>query len=325
MQSWWIRSDAGKTLLEQRDVAPPKPSAGQVLVRVRAAALNRGEFIASLGLHAAGAAAKPAGQECAGEVIEVGEGVAAFRPGDRVMGRAPGGFAEQALLDVRETMAVPARLTWEEAAATPLVYLVSYDMLYPGGNLAPGEWLLVMGASSGVGVASVQIGKLVGAHVIGTSGSAAKLERLRALGLDVGIQVRGGGFLDAVMKATGGKGADLIVNAVGGTVFAECVRALAFRGRLATVGYVDGVMRSEIDLDALHSKRLRLFGVSNKLRTALQRAETVAGFVRDVLPALADGRIRPVVDKVFPLGDLPAAKAYMESDAQVGKIVVTTG
>jgi NADPH:quinone reductase-like Zn-dependent oxidoreductase len=325
MKSWWIRSEGGKTILDPRDVAAPKPSAGQILVRTRAAALNRGEFIASLGLHAAGAAAKPAGQECAGEVIEVGDGVTAFRPGDRVMGRAPGGFAEQALLDARETMSVPARLSWEEAAATPLVYLVSYDMLYPGGNLAPGEWLLVMGASSGVGVASVQIGKLVGANVIGTSGSAAKLDRLRPLGLDVGIQARGGGFLEAVMKATGGKGADLVVNAVGGTVFAECVRALAFRGRLATVGYVDGVMRSEIDLEALHSKRLRLFGVSNKLRTAPQRAETVAGFVRDLLPALADGRIRPVVDKVFPLADLPAAKAYMESDAQVGKIVVSAG
>jgi NADPH:quinone reductase-like Zn-dependent oxidoreductase len=325
MKSWWIRSEGGKTLLDLRDVAAPKPAAGQIRVRTRAAALNRGEFIASLGLHAAGAAAKPAGQECAGEVIEVGDGVTAFRPGDRVMGRAPGGFAEQALLDVRETMAVPARLSWEEAAATPLVYLVSYDMLYPGGNLAPGEWLLVMGASSGVGVASVQIGKLVGANVIGTSGSAAKLDRLQALGLDVGVQVRGGGFLEAVMTATGGKGADLVVNAVGGTVFAECVRALAFRGRLATVGYVDGVMRSEIDLEALHSKRLRLFGVSNKLRTAPQRAETVAGFVRDVLPALADGRIRPVVDKVFALAELPAAKAYMESDAQVGKIVVSAG
>jgi NADPH:quinone reductase-like Zn-dependent oxidoreductase len=325
MKSWWIRSEGGKTILDPRDVAAPKPSAGQILVRTRAAALNRGEFIASLGLHAAGAAAKPAGQECAGEVIEVGDGVTAFRPGDRVMGRAPGGFAEQALLDARETMSVPARLSWEEAAATPLVYLVSYDMLYPGGNLAPGEWLLVMGASSGVGVASVQIGKLVGANVIGTSGSAAKLDRLRPLGLDVGIQARGGGFLEAVMKATGGKGADLVVNAVGGTVFAECVRALAFRGRLATVGYVDGVMRSEIDLEALHAKRLRLFGVSNKLRTAPQRAETVAGFVRDLLPALADGRIRPVVDKVFPLADLPAAKAYMESDAQVGKIVVSAG
>ena len=325
MKSWWIRSEAGKTLLDLRDVAPPKPATGQILVRVRAAALNRGEFIASLGLHAAGAPAKPAGQECAGEVIEIGDGVTTFRPGDRVMGRAPGSFAEQALLDAREAMVVPARLSWVEATAVPLVFLVSYDMLYPGGDLAPGEWLLVMGASSGVGVASVQIGKFVGAHVIGTSGSAAKLDRLRPLGLEAGIQVRGGGFYDAVMKATGGKGADLVVNAVGGTVFAECIRALAFRGRLATVGYVDGVMRSEIDLDALHSKRLRLFGVSNKLRTAPQRAETVAGFVRDVLPAIADGRIRPVVDKVFPLAELPAAKAYMESDAQVGKIVVSAG
>jgi len=325
MKSWWIRSEAGKTLLELRDVAPPKPPAGQLLVRMRAAALNRGEFIAAHGLHAAGAPAKPAGQECAGEVIEVGDGVTAFRPGARVMGRAPGGFAEQALLDAREAMAVPARLSWEEAAAVPLVFLVSYDMLYPGGNLAPGEWLLVMGASSGVGVASVQLGKLAGAKVIGTSGSAAKLDRLRPLGLDLGIQVRGGGFLDAVMKATDGKGVDLVVNTVGGTVFAECIRALAFRGRLAMVGYVDGVVRSELDLEALHAKRLRLFGVSNKLRTAPQRAETVAGFVRDVLPAFADGRIRPVVDKVFPLAELPAAKAYMESDAQVGKIVVTAG
>ena len=325
MKSWWIRSEGGKALLDLRDVAVPKPAAGQLLVRVRAAALNRGEFIASVGLHAAGAAAKPAGQECAGEVIEVGEGVAGFRPGDRVMGRAPGGFAEHALVDAREAMAVPARLGWEEAAATPLVYLVSYDMLYPGGSLAPGEWLLVMGASSGVGVASVQLGKLAGASVIGTSGSAAKLERLRALGLDVGIQARGGGFLDPVMKATEGKGADLVVNTVGGTVFAECIRALAFRGRFAMVGYVDGVTRGELDLEALHARRLRLFGVSNKLRTTPQRAETVAGFVRDVWPALADGRIRPVVDRVFPLAELPAAQAYMESDAQIGKIVVRAG
>ena len=322
MKAWWIRSADGKTAIDVRDVAAPKPAAGQLLVRVRAAALNRGEFIAAHGLHAPGAAAKPAGQECAGEVIEVGDGVAGFAPGDRVMGRAPGGFAEQAIMDAREAMAVPARLAWEEAAAVPLVFLVSYDMLYRGGRLAPDEWLLVMGASSGVGVASLQLAKLIGARVIGTSGSAAKLERLRALGLDLGLNVRGGGFVEAVRQATDGKGANLVVNNVGGTVFAECLRALAYRGRLATVGYVDGVMRSEIDLEALHQKRLHLFGVSNKLRSAPERAETVSGFVRDVLPALADGRIRPVIDRVFPLADLPAAKAHMESDAHLGKIVV---
>jgi NADPH:quinone reductase-like Zn-dependent oxidoreductase len=114
-----------------------------------------------------------------------------------------------------------------------------------------------------------------------------------------------------------------VVNNVGGTVFAECVRALAYQGRLATVGYLDRTMTSEIDLEALHSKRLHLFGVSNKLRTAAQRSETVRGFARDVLPALADGRIRPLLDKVFAFAELPAAKAYMESDAQIGKIAIS--
>jgi NADPH2:quinone reductase len=323
MKSWWIRSDDAKTALELRESASPEPEAGELLVRVRAASLNRGEFIASVGLHAASAEAKPAGQECAGEVVKVGDGVTGFASGDRVMGRARGAFAERAIMVAREAMAIPARLSWEEAASVPLVFLVGYDMLYPGGNLKPGEWLLITGVSSGVGVASLQLAKLIGASVIGTSGSATKLERLKSLGLDVGIQGRGGGFLETAIKATGSKGVDLVVNTVGGSVFAECIRALAYQGRLATVGYLDRTMTSEIDLEALHSKRLRLFGVSNKLRTAAERAETVRGFVREVLPALADGRVRPLVDKAFAFAELPAAKAYMESDAQAGKIVIS--
>jgi NADPH:quinone reductase-like Zn-dependent oxidoreductase len=322
MRSWWIRGAGGRLVLDLRDAFDPKPKAGELLVRVRAASLNRGEFIASLGLHASAAEAKPAGQECAGEVLAVGNGVAGFAPGERVMGRARGAFAELAIMDAREAIAAPARLAWEEAASVPLVFLVSYDMLYPGGNLEPDEWLLVTGASSGVGVASLQLAKLVGAKVIGTSGSSTKLDRLKPLGLDVAVRGRGGGFLEAALQATGSKGVNLVVNTVGGTVFAECIRALAYQGRLATVGYLDRTMTSEIDLDALHSKRLRLFGVSNKLRTPAERAETVRGFVRDVLPAFADGRIRPLVDRVFAFAELPRAQTYMESDAQLGKIAV---
>jgi NADPH:quinone reductase-like Zn-dependent oxidoreductase len=200
--------------------------------------------------------------------------------------------------------------------------MVVHDMLIAQGRLAAGEWLLVTGVASGVGVAALQVGKLLGAKVIGTSGSAEKLARLEGLGLDVAIRTRGAGFVDAVMAATGGKGANLVVNNVGGTVFAACVRALAYEGRFATVGYVDGVMTAEIDVEALHTKRLRLFGVSNKLRSAGERASTVRGFVADVLPALADGRIRPLIDRVFAFSELPAAKAQMESNAHVGKLVV---
>jgi NADPH:quinone reductase-like Zn-dependent oxidoreductase len=321
MQSYWIQSSADQTTLERREVAVPEPAAGQVLVRMRAAGLNRGEIIAGHGLTKPGAA-KPAGGEGAGEVVKLGAGVSGLKPGDRVMGRCAGAFAEYALMDAREAVAVPARLSWEEAASVPLTFMVVHDMLIAQGKLKAGEWLLVTGISSGVGVAALQTAKALGAKVIGTSGSADKLERLKAIGLDVGIRTRAGDFCDAVIAATGGKGANLVVNNVGGSVFAECVRALAFQGRLATVGYVDGVLKAEMDIEALHAKRLVLFGVSNKLRSAEQRAESARGFVADILPAIADGRIKPLVDRTYSFDELPAAKAYMESNAHLGKIVV---
>jgi len=322
MKSFWIHAEPGRTRLEAREIDRPSPGPGQILIRARAAGLNRGEFIAGLGLHAKAPAPKPAGGEAAGEVAALGAGVSGFAPGERVMGRAAGAFAEYALMDAREAIVIPARLDWEQAAAVPLVFMVVHDMLIGQGRLRTGEWLLVTGVSSGVGVGALQAGKALGAKVIGTSGSARKLERLKPLGLDLALETRKGDFCDAVMSATGGKGANLAINTVGGTMFPECVRALAFEGRLATVGYLDGVLKSEIDLDALHAKRLVLFGVSNKLRNAEQRAATVRGFVADLLPAIADGRITPLIDRVFDFDALPAAKAYMESDAQVGKIVV---
>jgi len=324
MIAYTLRGEAGRALLERREAPQPEPGAGQILLRVRAAGLNRGELLAARGIGAKpGGAPKPAGGEAAGEVAALGAGVAGFAPGERVMGRAAGAFAEYALIDAREAIAVPARLSWEQAAAVPLVFMVVHDMLIGQGRLAAGQWLLVTGVSSGVGVGALQAGKALGAKVIGTSGSRQKLERLAPLGLDLALATRKGDFHDAVMAATGGKGANLAVNTVGGSLFPECLRTLAFEGRLATVGHVDGVLHSEIDLEALHAKRLTVFGVSNRLRSAEQRSATVRGFVADLLPAIADGRIEPLIDRVFAFDQLPAAKDYMESDAQVGKIVVT--
>ena len=320
MKQYTIRAEGDGVVLERREAPVPEPGPGQLLVKMSAAGLNRGELISG-GL-VKGGAARPAGLEGAGEVVALGPGVAGPAPGSIVMGRCAGAFAELAVMDVREAMPVPPTLAIETAASVPLVFLVVHDMLVAQGRLRSGEWLLVCGASSGVGVAAMQAAKAFGARVIGTSGSAAKLARLRGLGLDVGIETRAPTFAAAVLEATAGRGADLVVNAVGGSVFAECVRSMAFEARLATVGYVDRVLGAEIDLQALHAKRLTLFGVSNKLRSAEQRAAGVPAFRAELLPAIADGRIRPLVDRVFGFDELDAARAHMEENRHLGKIVL---
>lgn len=320
MKSYSLRVEGTQAVLQLGDAPMPSAGPGQLLLKMHAAGLNRGEFIPG-GLIKAGAA-KPAGAEGAGEVVALGEGVGGFQVGQRVMGRCAGAFAEFAVMDSREAMPVPATLPMTAAAAVPLTFLVVHDMLVLQGHLKAGEWLLVTGVSSGVGVAALQAAKALGARVIGTSGSPAKLTRLKDLGLDVPIATRAPEFAPQTLEATGGHGVDLVINTVGGTVFAECIRALAFEGRLATVGYVDNTLKAELDIQALHTKRLTLFGVSNKLRNADQRASGVPAFVADLLPAIADGRIRPLVDRVFPFDELPAAKAHMEANQHLGKIVL---
>jgi NADPH:quinone reductase-like Zn-dependent oxidoreductase len=320
MRSWWMNPSESELRAELRDTPVPQPGARQLLVRVRAAGLNRGEFI--LGGLAKAGNAKPMGLEGAGEVVQVGSEVSGFVAGQRVFGRFPGALAEYVLADVTQTLPVPEGLSLEEAGSLPATYMVAHDMLVLQGGLQAGGWLLVTGVSSGVGVASLQIAKALGARVIGTSGSREKLDKLRSQGLDVAICTRDPHFHAQVMDATGGAGVNLVVNNVGGTVFAECVRCLAFEGRLATVGYVDNVLKAEIDLQALHAKRLVLFGVSQKQTSAAQKAEGMRRFAADMLPLVAAGKLRPLIDRVFPFEQLPAARAHMEANAHVGKIVI---
>ena len=322
MKCCYIKSVNGKTVFELREAPVPQPKRGEILVRVRAASLNRGELLASISLHSADVP-HPGGGDCAGEVHAVGEGVTAFKPGDRVLGRARGSFAEFVAMSVEQAARVPERLTWEQAAAVPVVSVTAYEILCLYGKLKAGETLLVAGAASGVGVICVQAGKYLGAKVIGTSRSAEKLDKLKkSAGLDVGIKAAGSGFADKVLEATGGKGVDLAANLIGGGAFPDCVRSLANQGRVAICGYVDHKMKAEVDLEAVHTKRLQIYGVSNALLPAAGRAEAMRGFIRDLLPGFAEGKITPLIDKVFPFDELPAAKAYVETNAQLGKVVV---
>jgi NADPH2:quinone reductase len=320
MKSYWIVTRDNQATLERRDVPVPQPKAGELLIKVHTSALNRGELIVGGAVH--GGPEKIGGNEAAGGGEAVGPGVTEFKPGDRVMGRARGAFADFGIMEVAQAMIVPEQLTWEQAAATPLSFITAYEMVVQYGKLRSGEAILVAGASSGAGVCSIQVAQVLGARTIGTSGSAEKLEKLKAIGLDVGIRTREPNFAAQVKEATGGLGANLAVNLIGGSVFAECLKSLANQGRLAIVGYVDGQHHADIDLSAVHTNRFEIFGVSNAKLKSEERAEATRGFKRDILPAIASGRITPLVDSVFSFEDLPAAKARMDSSGMTGKIVV---
>jgi NADPH:quinone reductase len=320
MKSYWVVTRGTQSVLEPREVPVPQLQREEVLVRVHATALNRGELIVGSAVH--GGPERLGGTEASGVVEAVGEAVTGWKKGDRVMGRVRGAFAEYAAMYSGQAMPVPERLTWEEAAAIPSSFVTAYEAVVRYGKLQAGESLLIAGASSGVGMACVLTTKVIGARSFGTSRSAAKLAKLVAIGLDVPIEAHAADFAPAVRAATNGEGVNLAVNLVGGSVFAELTRSLAREGRLAIVGYVDGEHHADIDLNAAHVNRLQIFGISNVRLKREERAVTTRGFVRDILPAIADGRITPLIDRVFGFDELPAALAHMDAEDRVGKVVV---
>lgn len=323
MKSYWIQTQGAAMHLEMRDVDVRQPQAGQMLVRLHAAALNRGELIAGHGLHAPNQPARAAGFEASGVVEAVGEGVTRFRVGDAVMGRCDGSFAEFGVMNEAEVHPKPSNLDWAQAASSTITYSTAHDTLMVQGHLKAGEWVLVTGVTSGVGVASLQLAKALGARVIGSSGSAEKLARLKPLGLDVALHTRAQGIAKATLEATEQRGADVAVLSVGGSVLDECIQALGFQGRLGVIGYVDGDVRPTLDLLSLHKKRLHIYGVSNKMRQMTHRIEAARLFARDVLPLMASGAVVPLVDRVYAFDQLTQAQRDMETNQQVGKLVLS--
>jgi NADPH2:quinone reductase len=304
-----------------QDIPAPEAGPGQVLVRVRAAGLNRGEINQARELRTGNTITT--GVEFAGEVAAVGEGVAGWRLGDRVMGHGKGCQAEFVVADPMALMPVPDNLSWIDAAAFPNVFITAHDALVVNGGLKAGESVLVNGASGGVAMAAIQIASLMGAHpVIAQSRSAAKLDKIMQYGVGVGIDSSKDNQVEAVMAATDNKGVDIIIDTVGGPVFEDNIKSLAVKGRLVNIARL-GSPTAQIDLTPVWLKRLHIIGVTFRTRTEQERLECIQACARDMLPFLRAGRVRLPIDRTFALTDIHAAHTYMKLDQHVGKIVLT--
>ncbi|MGH7563971.1 MAG: NAD(P)H-quinone oxidoreductase [Gemmatimonadota bacterium] len=319
-----ITEPGGPEVLEMGEVDRPEPGPDQIRVRVRAAGVNRAELLQRRGLYPSppGWPADVPGLEYAGEVEAVGECVQEWRPGERVMGLVGGGgYAEYVVVHEREAIAVPDGLAWEEAGAVPEVFITAHDALFTRGRLALGEAVLVHAVGSGVGTAALQLAKVAGATVIGTSRTEWKLGRAVELGLDVPIDASDVDFADSVLEATAGRGVDLILDLVGGGYLPQNLASLALLGRIVVVGLTAGAS-AEIDLGIVLRKRLTMVGTSLRTRPLEEKIAAVQAFARHALPLFGKGRIRPVMDETFAMDRAAEAHRRMEANRNFGKIVL---
>ena len=307
------------------EVAKPAPKGTQVLVRVHACGLNRADLGMTKG-HAHGAAGGVGtvlGMEWAGEVAELGPEATGVKIGDRIMGSGGAAFAEYTLADHGRLFRSPSNMNFEEAATLPVALATMHNAVVTNGALQPGQTVLIQGASSGVGLMAMQIAKLKGARtVIGSSTNAIRRGHLKEFGADLAVDSGDPGWVDEVLKATGGEGVDLIVDQVSGKVANQNLAATKVRGRIVNVGRLGGT-HADFNFDLHAARRISYIGVTFRTRSIEEIRDIFSEVRNDIWPAVESRQLQLPIDKVFAFDEIGSAFEHMEANKHLGKIVVT--
>jgi NADPH2:quinone reductase len=327
MRAAIITRPGGPEVFEIRQVPTPAPAADQVLVRVRAAGLNRADILQRRGLYPPppGTPQDIPGMEFAGEIAEFGPEARLWQKGQRVFGIAAAGcYAEYLIAHERALAEVPANLNWIEAGSIPEVFITAHDALWKQAKLRPSETVLVHAVGSGVGIAAVQLARAMNAVPYGTSRTARKLDRARKLGMEDGVALDASlsALAPAVERWTAKQGVDVVLDCVGGAYVTASVRALAPHGRLILISQSAG-STAELDLRAVMPKRLTLRGTTLRMRPLEEKIMATSAFAQEVVPLFARGVLRTIIDSEFPLDQVQAAHARLESNQTFGKVVLT--
>ncbi len=324
MRAVTVTAPGGPEVLRLAEVPDPVPGDGEVLVDIAAAGVNRADLLQRQGAYPPppGAPEYP-GLECSGRISAAGPGVTGWQPGDEVCALlSGGGYAEQVAVPAGQLLPVPAGVSLTGAAALPEAACTVHSNGVARAGLARGETLLVHGGASGIGTLAVQLGKALGARVVCTAGSEEKLRRCRELGADLAVSYRDEDFVAAVTSFTGGRGADVILDIIGGSYLPRNVAALATGGRLVVIA-VQGSPRGELDLGLLMRKRASVLASTLRARPPAEKAAIVSAVRDEVWPLVAAGQIKPVIDQELPLAEAAAAHRRLEEGGHIGKIVLT--
>lgn len=304
--------------------AKPVIAEDELLVKVKATALNRADLLQKRGLYPPPAGASPIlGLEMSGIVEEVGANVHDWKIGDRVCALLPGGgYAEYTAIPARMAIPIPENLSFEEAAAIPEVFLTAYLNIFDLGGLKAGQTVLIHAGASGVGTAAIQLAKAVGAKVIVTAGSHEKRELCRSLGADVAIDYKAGPFAPEVKKATDGKGVHLILDFIGAAYWEQNIDSLAIDGKLVLIGMMSGSKVDHVDLGKLLFKRIQVIGTALRSQTVERKIELTKAFHEFALPKFKASTLKPIIDSTWAWEDANEAHTRMEQNKNAGKIVL---